>query len=131
MNSLDTEAFEALLVRRRTDPLPRRHQPHGVLVTLSEPALCIEQISNNVQDLFGLNPHALLGQPLSMLTGPTAAAACAGRRVRRARGRAAAGAGHARGCVRRLTAKAACWCLSWNSSPTRYKSKARWTKCAT
>ncbi|HCS08520.1 MAG TPA: histidine kinase, partial [Pseudomonas sp.] len=76
MNSLDTEAFEALLVNCADEPIryPGAIQPHGVLVTLSEPALCIEQISHNVQDLFGLNPHALLGQPLSMLTGPTAAA---------------------------------------------------------
>lgn len=79
MNSLDTEAFEALLVNCADEPIryPGAIQPHGVLVTLSEPALCIEQISHNVQDLFGLNPHALLGQPLNMLTGPTAAAAIA------------------------------------------------------
>jgi len=76
MNPLDTETFETLLANCADEPIrfPGAIQPHGVLLTLSEPDLHIQQISANVESLFGLSPAALLNQPLSMLTGPQAAA---------------------------------------------------------
>ena len=77
MNPLDTEAFEVLLVNCADEPIryPGAIQPHGLLLTLSEPDLHIQQISDNVQRLFGLSAQALLGEPLAMLTGPEAASA--------------------------------------------------------
>ena len=44
-------------------------------MTLTEPDLRIQQISTNVQTLFGLSAESLLGQPLSALTGNEAAIA--------------------------------------------------------
>jgi light-regulated signal transduction histidine kinase (bacteriophytochrome) len=41
--------------------------PHGVLLTLSEPELQILQVSANTEDLLGVPPNRLLGQPLGML----------------------------------------------------------------
>ncbi len=76
MNPLDAQAFEALLDNCADEPIrfPGAIQPHGLLVTLSLPELRIQQISANVQALFGLHANALLDQPLAMLTGPEAAA---------------------------------------------------------
>ncbi|WP_300730930.1 ATP-binding protein [Pseudomonas sp.] len=77
MTPLDTEAFETLLANCADEPIrfPGAIQPHGLLLTLSEPELRIQQISANVHTVFGLDPAALLGEPLSMLTGPQAATA--------------------------------------------------------
>ena len=77
MNPLDTQAFETLLANCADEPIrfPGAIQPHGLLLTLSEPDLRIQQISANIETLFGLSPAALLNQPLSMLTGPQAATA--------------------------------------------------------
>ena len=77
MNPLDTQAFETLLTNCADEPIrfPGAIQPHGLLMTLSEPDLRIQQISANVETLFGLSPAALLNQPLSTLTGQQAAAA--------------------------------------------------------
>ena len=77
MTPLDPQAFEVLLANCADEPIrfPGAIQPHGLLVTLSEPDLRIQQISTNVHALFGLSAQSLLGQPLSALTGDEAAVA--------------------------------------------------------
>ncbi|MBN3951664.1 MAG: response regulator [Nostoc sp. NMS7] len=42
-------------------------QPHGMLLMLQEPQLTILQISENVEQFFGISAKALLGQPLQRL----------------------------------------------------------------
>ena len=42
-------------------------QPHGVLLVVREPQLEILQLSENVQDLLGVNPKSAIGQDLSLL----------------------------------------------------------------
>ncbi|MEH2025207.1 response regulator [Nostoc sp.] len=42
-------------------------QPHGMLLLLQEPQLRILQISENVEQFFGISAEALLGQPLQRL----------------------------------------------------------------
>ncbi|MHC5728892.1 MAG: hypothetical protein ACYTXY_33205, partial [Nostoc sp.] len=42
-------------------------QPHGMLLMLQEPQLTILQISENVEQFFGISAEALLGQPLQRL----------------------------------------------------------------
>ncbi|MEH2240508.1 response regulator [Nostoc sp.] len=42
-------------------------QPHGMLLMLQEPHLRILQISENVEQFFGISAEALLGQPLQRL----------------------------------------------------------------
>ncbi|MEH1868348.1 MAG: response regulator [Nostoc sp.] len=42
-------------------------QPHGILLMLQEPHLRILQISENVEQFFGISAEALLGQPLQRL----------------------------------------------------------------
>lgn len=76
MTPLDTQTFETLLANCADEPIrfPGAIQPHGLLLTLSEPDLHIQQISANVENLFGLAPAALLNQPLATLTGPHASA---------------------------------------------------------
>ncbi|MEO8524687.1 MAG: GAF domain-containing protein [Caldimonas sp.] len=44
-------------------------QPHGVLLALQEPALCMVQVSGNVQALLGAAPASLLRQALAELGG--------------------------------------------------------------
>ncbi|MFL1388909.1 ATP-binding protein [Pseudomonas tritici] len=68
---MKTEDFEALLTNCADEPIrfPGAIQPHGVLLTLSEPGLNIIQVSANVGTLFGRAPEALLGQPLHTLIG--------------------------------------------------------------
>lgn len=63
--------FEQLLANCADEPIrfPGAIQPHGVLLTLSEPELRIVQISANVASLFNHQPEALLGQPLDTLLG--------------------------------------------------------------
>ncbi|SDV04044.1 ATP-binding protein [Pseudomonas mucidolens] len=65
------EDFEELLANCADEPIrfPGAIQPHGVLLTLSEPGLQIVQVSANVADLFNQQPEALLGQPLHALIG--------------------------------------------------------------
>ena len=74
MTPLDTQTFETLLANCADEQIrfPGAIQPHGLLLTLSEPDLHIQQISANVENLFGLAPAALLDQPLATLTGPHA-----------------------------------------------------------
>ncbi|NMZ24586.1 MULTISPECIES: ATP-binding protein [Pseudomonas] len=63
--------FEQLLANCADEPIrfPGAIQPHGVLLTLSEPDLRIVQVSANVVSLFNHQPEALLGQPLDTLLG--------------------------------------------------------------
>lgn len=63
--------FEELLANCADEPIrtPGAIQPHGVLLTLSEPDLHILQVSANVGTLFGHAPESLLGQPLHTLIG--------------------------------------------------------------
>lgn len=77
MTPLDPQAFEVLLANCADEPIryPGAIQPHGLLVTLTEPDLRIQQISTNVHALFGLTAESLLGQPLCALTGDEAALA--------------------------------------------------------
>src|SRR4051812_3581743 len=46
-------------------------QPHGVLFVLSEPALTIAQVSENVGTQFPVDVKDILGQPLSTVIDPT------------------------------------------------------------
>ena len=46
---------------------PGHIQPHGLLLVLQEPDLTILQISENVEQFFGISAEALLGQPLQRL----------------------------------------------------------------
>ncbi len=63
--------FEELLANCADEPIrfPGAIQPHGVLLTLSEPDLNILQVSTNVAALFNLTAESLLGQPLQVLIG--------------------------------------------------------------
>jgi len=65
------EDFEELLANCADEPIrfPGAIQPHGALLTLSEPDLTIIQVSANVATLFNHTPEALLGQPLHTLIG--------------------------------------------------------------
>ena len=71
MNPLDKDDFEELLVNCADEPIrtPGAIQPHGVLLTLSEPELCVLQISANVEMLLGRTPQELVGLPLQLLLG--------------------------------------------------------------
>ena len=77
---LDAAQLQVALAQCASEPirLPGSIQPHGVLMTLSEPGpsedgLLIGQISSNCQVLFGLPPAELWQQPLATLTGIAAA----------------------------------------------------------
>ncbi|PWE46411.1 histidine kinase [Pseudomonas prosekii] len=71
MNPLDKDAFDELLNNCSDEPIrtPGAIQPHGVLLTLSEPDLRIVQISANVQDLLGRAAQDMVGEPLERLVG--------------------------------------------------------------
>ncbi|HEX4549566.1 ATP-binding protein [Pseudomonas sp.] len=77
MTPQDKEAFEELLANCADEPIrfPGAIQPHGLLLTLSEPALEIIQISANVETLLARPAEALIGQPLRSLLGDEHAAA--------------------------------------------------------
>ncbi|WP_455885533.1 ATP-binding protein [Pseudomonas spelaei] len=74
---MKTDEFEELLANCADEPIrfPGAIQPHGVLLTLSDPDLRIIQVSVNVADLFNQAPEALLGEPLHTLLGTDAAVA--------------------------------------------------------
>ena len=63
--------FEELLANCADEPIriPGAIQPHGVLLTLSDPGLQIIQVSANVASLFNHAPETLLDQPLHRLLG--------------------------------------------------------------
>ncbi len=67
----DKKVFEELLDNCANEPIrfPGAIQPHGLLLTLSEPALEIIQVSANVETLLGRAPQALIGQSLPSLLG--------------------------------------------------------------
>ena len=71
MTPHDKQAFEELLANCADEPIrfPGAIQPHGLLLTLSEPALEIIQVSANVENLLDRAPRALIGQPLQSLIG--------------------------------------------------------------
>ncbi|WP_456024283.1 ATP-binding protein [Pseudomonas protegens] len=76
MNPQDKEAFEELLANCADEPIrfPGAIQPHGLLLTLSEPELTIIQVSANVETLLDRAPPSLIGQPLESLLGDAEAA---------------------------------------------------------
>lgn len=45
-------------------------QPHGVLIALQKPDLIILQVSENIQQFFGISAQSLLGQNLNCLLSP-------------------------------------------------------------
>ncbi|MGY2438123.1 ATP-binding protein [Pseudomonas sp. SDO52101_S400] len=76
MTPQDKEAFEELLANCADEPIrfPGAIQPHGLLLTLSEPDLSIIQISANVETLLARPAQELIGQPLQSLIGDLHAA---------------------------------------------------------
>lgn len=74
MNRLNDEQLDAALAECASEAIriPGSIQPHGVLLTLSEPELIIQQISRNCAALLGQTAAALLQLPLTMLSGATA-----------------------------------------------------------
>ncbi|NKF30199.1 MULTISPECIES: ATP-binding protein [Pseudomonas] len=76
MNPQDKEAFEELLANCADEPIrfPGAIQPHGLLLTLSEPDLSIIQISANVETLLARPAQELIGQSLQSLIGDAHAA---------------------------------------------------------
>ncbi len=76
MTPQDKEAFEELLANCADEPIrfPGAIQPHGLLLTLSEPELAIIQVSANVATLLAREPQSLIGQPLAQLLGDAEAA---------------------------------------------------------
>ena len=76
MTPQDKQAFEELLANCADEPIrfPGAIQPHGLLLTLSEPALEIIQVSANVESLLGRPALELNGQPLQSLIGDEHAA---------------------------------------------------------
>ncbi|WP_262138541.1 ATP-binding protein [Pseudomonas sp. Marseille-Q5117] len=71
MNPQDPQAFEELLANCADEPIrfPGAIQPHGLLLTLTEPALQIIQVSANVETLLARAPESLIGKPLHSLIG--------------------------------------------------------------
>lgn len=73
MTPQESQTFEQLLANCANEPIhsPGAIQPHGVLLTLCEPQLRIQQISANVETLLGQPADSLLGHPLEQLLGET------------------------------------------------------------
>ncbi|MHC5614317.1 MAG: response regulator [Nostoc sp.] len=68
LSSLTPSALKALEVYSDESVYaPGYIQPHGLLLMLQEPDLKILQISENVEQFFGISAEALLGQPLQRL----------------------------------------------------------------
>jgi light-regulated signal transduction histidine kinase (bacteriophytochrome) len=76
MTPQDQQAFEELLANCADEPIrfPGAIQPHGLLLTLNEPALEIVQVSANVATLLDREPLGLIGRPLAQLIGDAEAA---------------------------------------------------------
>lgn len=76
MSRLSAEQLDAALAQCASEAIriPGAIQPHGVLLTLSEPDLLIGQISSNCSTVFGHEVPALLQQPLATLAGAEVAA---------------------------------------------------------
>ncbi|GAB7532826.1 ATP-binding protein [Pseudomonas sp. 3A(2025)] len=79
MSQLDPAIFKQLLDNCASEPIqyPGAIQPHGVLLTLSEPGLTLLQVSANIDTLLGQRPDQVLGQPLAQLLGEQQAASIA------------------------------------------------------
>jgi light-regulated signal transduction histidine kinase (bacteriophytochrome) len=75
MKRLTDEQLDAALAECASEAIriPGAIQPHGVLLTLSETALIIQQISRNCAAVFGQTAAALLQRPFATLAGVTAA----------------------------------------------------------
>ncbi|PWB35319.1 histidine kinase [Pseudomonas sp. SDI] len=71
------QAFEQLLANCANEPIqyPGAIQPHGVLLTLSEPNFEVQQVSANVGQLLGLEAAQVLGKTLNAVIGPRLAKA--------------------------------------------------------
>ncbi|MEE4340292.1 ATP-binding protein [Pseudomonas alliivorans] len=71
MSQLDKDAFEALLANCADEPIqfPGAIQPHGLLFTLTEPALTVLQVSANIHTVLGLEPQQVIGQSLEKALG--------------------------------------------------------------
>ncbi len=71
MTPQDKDAFEELLANCADEPIrfPGAIQPHGLLLTLTEPELEIIQVSANVDTLLAREPQTLIGRPLQSLIG--------------------------------------------------------------
>lgn len=71
MTPQDKDAFEQLLANCADEPIrfPGAIQPHGLLLTLTEPGLEIIQVSANVDTLLAREPQTLIGRPLQSLIG--------------------------------------------------------------
>ncbi|MCF4994685.1 GAF domain-containing protein [Pseudomonas syringae] len=71
MSPQDKAVFEELLANCADEPIrfPGAIQPHGLLLTLTEPGLEIIQVSANAQTLLARQPETLIGQPLESLLG--------------------------------------------------------------
>jgi light-regulated signal transduction histidine kinase (bacteriophytochrome) len=75
MNRLTDEQLDAALAECASEAIrvPGAIQPHGVLLTLSEPALIIQQVSRNCADVFGQSAAAVLQRPFTTVVGHAAA----------------------------------------------------------
>ncbi|MDD0973010.1 ATP-binding protein [Pseudomonas fontis] len=71
------QAFEQLLENCADEPIqyPGAIQPHGVLMTLSEPGFEVRQVSRNVGALLGLEAAQVLGKTLTAVIGQRVAKA--------------------------------------------------------
>ncbi|RMQ92688.1 hypothetical protein ALP97_01597 [Pseudomonas salomonii] len=71
-----TNANNALRDDCASEPIhiPGTIQPHGLLLTLSEPALVVLQASTNLNAALGLGPATLTGKALASLVGDAALA---------------------------------------------------------
>lgn len=67
MKAREVTAGEVDLLQCAREPIhiPGRIQPHGVLLALDEPALCIRQVSANAEAFFGRPVEQLLGTSLA------------------------------------------------------------------
>jgi two-component system, chemotaxis family, sensor kinase Cph1 len=64
---LDPERVDVSNCDREPIHIPGCIQPHGVLFVLQEPALMVVQVSENINQWFGLTPDRLLNRPISDL----------------------------------------------------------------
>ena len=53
--------------------MPGSVQPRGVLITVSDPDFVVQQVSENLADLIGVDWRAALGRPLTAVLGVAAA----------------------------------------------------------
>lgn len=76
MKPLPTTSADTLRDDCASEPIhiPGTIQPHGVLLTLSEPTLEVLQASTNLNAVLGLGPKSLCGQSLGSLIGDVALA---------------------------------------------------------